>query len=161
MPTIDAPVATAQMLIRKPIADVFNAIIDPSVTSHFWFTRSSGPLQVGKTVRWDWEMYGVGTDVEVRSIEPNKRIFYDWNGPDQPTSVEWIFESQGADRTFVRVKSSGFHGDANAVVREAIGSASGFSTVLAGMKAFLEHGIELNLIADHDPASLAEIPTSR
>jgi uncharacterized protein YndB with AHSA1/START domain len=156
MPTIDAPVATAQMLIRKPVAEVFNAIVDPSITTRFWFTKSNGRLEQDKTVRWDWEMYGVGTDVEVISIERNRRIAYDWNGPEQPTSVEWIFESLAPDRTFVRVKNSGFHGDANAVVRAAIGSAAGFSTVLAGMKAYLEHGIELNLIADHDPASLAQ-----
>lgn len=154
MPTIEAPVATAQVLIRKPVAQVFNAIIDPSVTTHFWFTKSSGLLEVGTTVRWDWEMYGVSTDVEVISIEQNRRIFYDWNGPDQPTSVEWIFESLGADRTLVRVKNFGFHGDPNTVVREAIGSTAGFSTVLAGMKAYLEHGLELNLIADHDPTSV-------
>jgi len=29
-----------------------------------------------------------------------------------------------------------------------MGSAAGFELVLAGLKAYLEHGIELNLIAD-------------
>ena len=38
------------------------------------------------------------------------------------------------------------------MVKEAIDSMQGFSLVLAGAKAFLEHGIELNLVADHAPA---------
>lgn len=53
------PVVEAQMMIRKPAAEVVRAFIDPSITTHFWFTKSSGPLEVGKTVKWEWEMYGV------------------------------------------------------------------------------------------------------
>ena len=54
-----APVAKAQMLIRRPIGEVFEAFVDPAVTTRFWFTRSTGRLEEGKEVRWDWEMYDV------------------------------------------------------------------------------------------------------
>jgi len=37
----------------------------------------------------------------------------------------------------------------------------GFSTLLAGLKAFLEHGIDLNLVADHSPDALVEATASR
>ena len=50
-------VAIAEMLIRKPAAEVFQAFVDPEITSKFWFSRGSGRLEVGKSVRWDWEMY--------------------------------------------------------------------------------------------------------
>jgi uncharacterized protein YndB with AHSA1/START domain len=53
-----APVAKAQMLIRRPVATVFDAFVDPAVTTKFWFTKSSGRLEPGKDLRWDWEMYG-------------------------------------------------------------------------------------------------------
>jgi uncharacterized protein YndB with AHSA1/START domain len=53
---MNAPIVKAEMLIRKPPAEVFNAIIDPAVTTKFWFTKSSGKLEPGKRVRWDWEM---------------------------------------------------------------------------------------------------------
>ena len=43
-----APVAKAEMLIRKPVAEVFEAFVDPGVTSKFWFTRGSGRLQPGQ-----------------------------------------------------------------------------------------------------------------
>jgi hypothetical protein len=41
-------------------------------------------------------------------------------------------------------------------VPEAIDSTGGFSFLLAGLKAFLEHGLELNLVADHNPGALVE-----
>jgi hypothetical protein len=37
------------------------------------------------------------------------------------------------------------------VVASAIDNAGGFSYVLAGLKAYLEHGVQLNLIGDHHP----------
>lgn len=153
MPTIQ-PIAKAQMLIRRPAAEVFEAFVNPAITSRFWFSKSSGRLVAGQKVRWDWEMYGVSTNVDVKAIEPNRRILIEWNGPANPSSVEWTFESTSADRTFVVVKNWGFRGDADTIVNEAMTSTSGFSFVLAALKAFLEHDIVLTLIEDHDPAGL-------
>ena len=56
-------VVKAEMLIRRPVAEVFEAFVDPAVTTKFWFTKSSGRLEAGKRVRWDWEMYGVGDEL--------------------------------------------------------------------------------------------------
>lgn len=157
---IQAPVAKAQMLIRRPVAQVFEAMIDPAITSRFWFSKGSGRLEAGRQVRWDWEMYGVFTVADVKAIEENRRILIEWD-PDNPTSVEWTFEPRGEDRTFVTVKNWGFGGDADKIVAAALDSTGGFSFLLAGLKAFLEHGIELNLVADHAPQALAEGWASR
>ena len=154
--SIQPPVARAQMLIRRPVAEVFAAFVDPAVTARFWFSRGSGRLEAGRRVRWEWEMYGVSADVEVKAVEENARILIEWDGPDTPTSVEWTFEPRGDDRTFVTVKNWGFHGDDDAAVAAAIDAMGGFSLLLAGLKAFLEHGIELNLVADHAPDALVE-----
>ena len=40
-----APIAKAEMLIRKPVAEVFEAFVDPEITRKFWF---SGRLEAGK-----------------------------------------------------------------------------------------------------------------
>ena len=53
------------------------------------------------------------------------------------------------DRTLVVIRNWGFHGDADKIVADAIDSTGGFSFVLAGLKAFAEHHIELNLVRDH------------
>lgn len=148
------PAARAQMLIRRPAAEVFGAFVDPAVTTRFWFSKGSGRLVPGRTVQWTWEMYGASTDVLVRVVEPDRRILIDWDGPDRPTSVEWTFEPRGPHATLVRVRNWGFHGDAQAVADTAANATGGFSFLLAGLKAFLEYGIELNLVADHDPDAL-------
>lgn len=150
------PVAKAQMLIRKPGAQVFEALADPAVTSRFWFSKGSARLEPGKRVRWEWEMYGVGADVDVKAVEENRRILIEWGGPDNPTLVEWTFEPRGEDQTFVTVRNWGFSGDAEKIVAEALDSTGGFSFLLAALKAYLEHGIELNLVEDHAPEARVE-----
>jgi uncharacterized protein YndB with AHSA1/START domain len=143
------PVAKAQMMIRKPVAEVYQSLIDPAITSHFWFSKGAAPLEVGKKVRWDWEMYGVHTIADVQVIEPNKRILIEWNGPENPSVVEWKFEMKDKDRTFVTVRNWGFSGG----IEEAINSTEGFTNLLAAMKFYLEHGIEPNLVLDHAPGA--------
>ena len=155
------PVAKAQMLIRKPVAQVFEALVDPSITCRFWFSKSSGRLEAGKRVRWDWEMYAHHTEVNVKAIEENKRILIEWNGPENPSAVEWTFEDKDDDRTFVVVKNWGFNGDDDKVLAEAIDSTGGFTFLLAGLKVFLEHGIEPNFVLDHAPDALVKGWSSR
>ena len=96
------------MLIRRPVADVFEAFINPDVTMQFWFTKSSGKLEVGKQVQWDWEMYGISIPVTVRRIESNRRMVMEWPGYTGPTTVEWLFEPQEDGTTFVRITEAGF-----------------------------------------------------
>jgi hypothetical protein len=40
-------------------------------------------------------MYGVSADVTVKTIEQNRRILIEWNGPAHPSSVGWTFEPKG------------------------------------------------------------------
>jgi uncharacterized protein YndB with AHSA1/START domain len=151
------PVAKAQMLIRRPAAEVFEAFADPAVTSQFWFTKGSGKLEVGKKVRWDWEMYGVSSQVDVKAIEPNRRILVEWSSPDsKPTTVEWRFDPRPGDTTFVTITNTGFSGNGDQIVDQAIDSMGGFSLVLAGLKALLEHNVALNLVADPAPEALVK-----
>ena len=53
------PVAKTGMLIRRSAHEVYEAFINPKITTRFWFTKSTGPLEAGKRIRWEWEMYGV------------------------------------------------------------------------------------------------------
>ena len=139
------------MLIRRPAAEVFEAFVDPAITTKFWFTKSTGRLEPGKHVTWTWEMYGVSTDVEVKSIELNKRIVLDWGNRGEMTTVEWVFTPYGDDKTYVTITNSGFQGDGDKVVSDALDSQGGFTWVLANVKALLEHNINLNLIGDAYP----------
>ncbi len=145
----EAPVVRAQLLVRKPVDEVFEAMVDPAITTKFWFTKSSGKVETGAQVVWEWEMYGASSQVSVKAVEHNKRILIEWDDP--PCPVEWVFNDRGDGTTLVVVSNWGFTGTDDEVVAKAIDSMGGFTSLLAGLKAFLEHGIELNLVADHHP----------
>ena len=150
------PVAKAEMLVRRPVQEVFEAFINPEMTSRFWFTKGSGRLEAGKQVTWEWGMYNISAQVNVREVKENKRILIEWSGNNKPTAVEWVFTPYGDGATFVSVTESGFSGDGDAMVNSALNSTGGFTWVLAGLKAWLEHGIALNLVADRYPKDLRE-----
>jgi uncharacterized protein YndB with AHSA1/START domain len=145
------PTGKAEILIRKPVKEAYEAFINPEITSKFWFTKGSGRLEAGKQVKWEWEMYNVSAQVNVREVEENKRILIEWQGYCGPTTVEWIFTPYGDDTAFVSVTERGFGGDGDAIVKAALNSTGGFTWLLAGLKAWLEYGIKLNLVADHNP----------
>ena len=48
------PVAKAEMLIRRPVAEVFEAFVNPVITSKFWFTKGAA---VWRRAR---RLYGIG-----------------------------------------------------------------------------------------------------
>lgn len=146
------PVAVAEMLIRRPVAEVFEAFVDPAVTARFWFTHGSGRLAPSARVRWDWKMYGVSADVSVTEFVPVEKIVMEWQEP--ATTVEWRFAARPDDTTFVSVGNWGFAGDADSRAAQAIGSTEGFTLVLAGAKAWLEHGLALGLVGDRFPDGL-------
>ena len=148
------PVAKAEMLIRKPAAEVFEAFANPAITSRFWFTKGSDKLETGKQVQWDWEMYNFSVRVDVKIVTSNERIVVDWYAYGEPTTIEWTFKSLGDDSTFVSVTNSGFKGDGDQIVKTALEATEGFTFVLAGAKALLEHGVELNLVRDRFPQGL-------
>lgn len=140
------PTAEAGMLIKRPVDEVFEAIVNPAITTKFLFTHSSGRLDSGKEVRWEWRMYGASAMVNVSEIVENKKIVMQWSDP--PTTVVWTFtEMPGAETpdgaTFLEVSNFGFAGTADEQVKQAIGSTDGFALVLAGAKAWLNRACRL------------------
>ena len=143
------PIVECQMMIRKPISEVFQAIVDPGITTKFWFTKSSGKLEKGKTVTWEWEMYGVADEIKVLELVPNKKIGIEWDNP--TTKVDFEFSELSEQMTYVTIKNYGFHQTGNELIEAIKNNTGGFTTVLDGLKAYLEFGIELNLVRDKFP----------
>lgn len=150
----NSPQTETQMLIRRPIASVFNAFVDPAITCHFWFTKGSARLKKGQTITWQWQMYNVSTQVLVKELEENSRIVIEWGEP--ATTVEFHFQSLSDVSTYVRITESGYRATGDELLQIIKDSTSGFTTVLDGMKAYLEHGINLNLIADKFPKEVMQ-----
>lgn len=145
----NSPVVETQMLIRRPVAQVFQAFIDPAITTNFWFTKSSGALEAGKTVTWEWEMYGVSAQVFVKDIIQDRKIVVEWGNP--VTTIEFEFRDMNDQTTYVVIKNYGFRLEGDELIQAIKDNTGGFTTVLDGLKAYLEHNLKLNLIADKFP----------
>jgi uncharacterized protein YndB with AHSA1/START domain len=101
-------------------------------------------------------MYGASNQVTAKVIEPSKRILIEWNGYSGRTTVEWKFTSRKDGATFVSITESGWTGNGDDLVKYATNSTQGFTWILAGLKALLEHNVRLNLVADRFPNGPAE-----
>jgi uncharacterized protein YndB with AHSA1/START domain len=146
--------AKAEMLIRKPVSEVFEAFINPEITTKFWFTKSTGRLEVAQPVEWTWEMYNMTIPITVKIIEPDKRILIEWGNYENLTSVEWTFKELSDQTTFVSVTNEIISEDTDQTVAMVRDSTEGFTLVLAGLKALLEHNVILNLVGDRFPKGL-------
>lgn len=144
------PTVETQMLIRKPVQEVFDAFIDPTITTKFWFTKSSGKLEPGKKIIWEWEMYNASGEVHVLEIIPNQLIKIEWGDP--LTTVEFVFSAFSDTSTYVMIKNYGFPFTGVKLIEAIKDNTGGFTTVLDGLKAYLEFGIELNLVGDKFPS---------
>jgi uncharacterized protein YndB with AHSA1/START domain len=144
--------AKARTRIRRSPSEVFAAFADAKNMSKFWFTRRDNGLKEGESVTW---FVGCGEDafsfdILVKEIhEPNK-IVIEWVGLDEvSTQVSWSFEETEEGDTILTIEESGFSGTREAIVERALDSTGGFNQVIIAAKALVEHGIELNVVADH------------
>lgn len=144
------PTIETQMLIRKPVTEVFNAFIDPEITTKFWFSSSTGALKEGKIVQWAWDKYQVKSKVMVFNILENKLIQIAW-GEDPKTSVDFIFDEISTEQTYVTIRNYDIPLQGSELTKFIIDATGGFTTVLDGLKAYLEHGLMLNLVEDKFP----------
>src|SRR5215510_1717400 len=120
-----APIAKAEMLVRKPVGEVFEAFVDPAITSKFWFSKGSDRLEAGKHVTWDWEMYGFSVPVSVKTVERNARIVVEWPAGGTATPIEWTFSARPDGTTFVRVTNHGFPGSEGEAWQQAVAFTEG------------------------------------
>lgn len=138
-------VARVEMLVHKPVTEVFRAFVDPVWLTQFWLARSSGPLELGQSVEWEFMVPGAKVTTYVKAIEKDTRIAVDWS---DGTSVEWRFEPRDDGATRVSIDHGGFQGTSEKIAATAIEATQGFSIVLCDLKVLLETGSSPHLVRD-------------
>lgn len=146
--------AKSELGIRKPVKEVFEAFINPDVTTKFWYTHSTGILEVGATIEWKWEMYNLIIPVTIIEIVENQKILIEWGEGIHKSTVVWEFNSVNDNLTFLTIKNYNFQGNDDELLRQIKDSTKGFTFVLSGLKAWLEHKIQLRLVDDAFPKEL-------
>ena len=144
--------ATARTIIRRAPTEVFAAFVDADKMSKFWFTRTDDRLKEGETSRWALGSAAdaFSFDILVKELREPEKIVIEWEGPDGSTTlVTWLFEETGQGDTILTIEETGFSGSRNDVVERVVDSTGGFNQVIIAMKAFVEHGVAVNVVADH------------
>ncbi|MBT8077348.1 MAG: SRPBCC domain-containing protein [Gammaproteobacteria bacterium] len=143
--------AIARIRIRRPPQDVFAAFADPEKMSQYWFTRRDDGLEPGESVSWfvGSEPDAFAIDVRVKELDRPHRIRIDWGADGKYSQVIWTFEPTEDGHTILSVQETGFTGSRDEVLARALDSTGGFNQVVVAAKAFIEHGVALNVVADH------------
>ena len=133
---------------RSP-AEVYEAVADPDQLSRYFTTGGArGRLEPGADVTWDFHDFPGRFPVTVVSAEPPHRIVIEWDGAETAgeggtTRTTFVFEpiDEGA-RTLVTITEEAWRATAEGA-EQAFGNCEGWTGMLAALKAWLEHGINL------------------
>ena len=138
--------------IARPVHEVFEAVADPDKLSQYFTTGGArGRLEEGATVTWDFHDFPGAFPVHVIEVVPDERIVLEWqvnepesDGPAYNTTVTMSFKPVGGDanRTLVEVAEEGWR-ETEAGLKASYGNCMGWSQMLAALKVWAEHGINL------------------
>lgn len=136
--------------VSRPPAEVYEAVADPDILSRYFTTAGAhGRLETGGTVTWEFADFPGPFPVEVVSADEAGDIEIRWDANDpeaeEPyrTNVIFSFEPvDGGKRTKVSVSESGWP-DTPSGRKASYGNCMGWSQMIAALKCWVEHGINL------------------
>ena len=138
---------TVFIIVNKPVHEVFEAVADPAqLSSYFTTGGASGRLVEGKTVTLAFADFPGAFPIHVGEVVPDEKIAFRWPanepGKDYELDVTIRFSAVGDDRTRVEIEESGWH-DSEAGRKASYGNCMGWSPMLAALKMWAEHKINL------------------
>ena len=128
--------------ILKPANEVFEAIVDPIKMSNYFISKSSGRMEEGKQINWQFPEFDLEFPVRVGKIESNKYISFYWDVDGIELLVEMTLTSRDENKTVVTITEKSRSND-EAGIKWLKGNTAGWANFLACLKAFLEYGINL------------------
>lgn len=131
--------AKATMQIQKPVSEVFEAIVNPEKMTKYFISESSGRMETGKELNWEFGDFPGKFPVKVKKVQPNTLVSFVW---DEETVVNITLEEQPDKSTVIKIVEG--EKELNEKNLEwCLGNTFGWTNFLDCMKAFLEYGINL------------------
>ena len=130
--------------IRKPVNEVFEAIVDAGRMSHYFISSGSGRMKSATTVEWEFADVDAKLSVDVKEIEENRKIIFDWTASGVKARVTITLKAVDSSTTLVTINEAGWPMDHEGMKR-ALGQTAGWTDFLCCMKAYLQHDINLRL----------------
>lgn len=132
----------AALQINKPVAEVFEAIVDHEKMKHYFIEKSTGRMETGKSLIWKFPVFEMEVPVRVGNIIAEKYVSYYWEVNGRELFVEMKLESFETSQTIIRISEGEMQND-EAGIAWLKGNTEGWANFLACMKAYLEYGIHL------------------
>ncbi len=138
------PKFEVQLKIRKPVAEVFEGVVDPGKLSGYFTRTASGRLAEGATVMWRFPEFEEESPVKVRQVVNNERIVLEWAAAEggYDTTVEMVFKPLDDGNTMVQIRESGWR-DTPRGIESSYGNCGGWMHMMCCLKGYLEFGINL------------------
>lgn len=134
--------AKATLQIQQPAAKVFGAITDGEIMKNYFIASSTGRLEEGKTVEWNFPEFPEKFPVTAKTITPDTYVSFDWSGGIEGMLVEIFLEAKADGSTVVKVSEHAAENNEKGIAW-VIGQTEGWANFLACMKAWLDHGVRL------------------
>ena len=133
-----------QLKIRKPVAQVFDAVVDHRKLSGYFIETATGPLAPGVTVMWKFPEFDESFPVTAREVVKDERVVFEWGSAvgEGLNAVEIVFKPLDGGNTLVQISETGWP-ETQAGITASQGNAGGWMHMLAAMKGSLEYGINL------------------
>jgi len=128
--------------VLKPVAEVFQAIVNPDKLSKYFVSNASAPLAAGQQVTWTFADVDVELSPEVEVVERNSRIVFTWEASGQKARVEIELSRYDERSTKIHIVESAFPMSEEGVQR-ALQQAKGWTDFIDCMRAYLEFGVRL------------------
>lgn len=132
----------AAIQVQKPVHEVFEAIVDPSKMINYFISKSSGRLEEGKKIIWEFPEFEMQCPVRTGKIENDKYISFYWDSDGIELFVEMTLTSKNHSSTVVTITEKSREND-EAGIKWLMGNTEGWANFLACLKAYLEYGINL------------------
>lgn len=129
-----------KLKIAKPVSEVFEALVDPTLMANYWFSSGSGRLEQGKTITWRYEEYNAEVGLAVVEIQDNKKIAFKWGAPGDEHLVTITLNELDHSTTVIEVNEKGWNENDDDLISNLLGNKEGWVYMLTCLKAYLENG---------------------
>jgi uncharacterized protein YndB with AHSA1/START domain len=154
-PSATQPAALAELSftvsgrVSRPCAVAYEAVADPKQLSAYFTTGGArGRLEPGVEVTWDFADFPGAFPVTVVEATPPRRLVIEWEaspGTSEAGSTRVTFEFEPLDgdtRTLVTITETAWRATPDGA-KAAFGNCEGWTGMLAALRVWLEHGINL------------------
>jgi uncharacterized protein YndB with AHSA1/START domain len=123
----------AALQVLKPVAEVFEHIVDPEKMKNYFISESSGRMEEGALLKWKFP-----------EMEKDKYVSFYWDGAmdGEQTFIEMNLQPVTTEITFITITEKSKPNN-EAGIKWLKSNTEGWANFLACLKAWMEYSVHL------------------